>query len=204
MANTRQHGLKNWRKRPKKHNPNYPFFFRKSGDLDKGVQKVKNVVKEEIENFQKCFKAYGAKTIHNLLAAFLVWLFGNLVFIPLASTLNWQTKVFCSLIFFIVFTLLVTRALPGLKRLIDTFSIFPARKYSIKKKLSYENSLILFQHILYIFSIIIIYLLYFPFLTNFHPSISGIVLILVIIWIFFLTLRILTILSQKIVEWLCT
>jgi len=163
---------------------------------------VKNLVKEEIENFQKCLKTYGAKTIHNLLAAFLVWLFGNLVFIPLASTLNRQTKTFCSLTFFIAFTLLVIRALPSLKRLIDTFSIFPARKYGIKKGLSYENSLILFRHVLYIISGVILYLLYFPFLTNFHPSISGIILILMLIWIFFLTLRILNILSQKILEWL--
>lgn len=165
---------------------------------------MKNLVKDEIENFQKCLKTHGAKTIHNLLAALLVWLFGNLVFIPLATTLNWQTKAFCSLTFFIAFTLLVLRALPSLKRLIDTFSIFPARKYGIKKKLSYENSLILFRHVLYIISIIVIYLLYFPFLTNFHPSISGIVLILMLIWIFFLTLRILTVLSHKILEWLYT
>lgn len=161
-------------------------------------------VREDIENFQECLKTYGAETVQNLLAAFLIWLFGNLVFVPLANTLNWQTKAFCSLTFFIAFTLLVTRALPNLKKLIDTFSIFPARKYSTRKKLSYENSLILFRHILYIISIIIIYLLYFPFLTNFHPSISGIVLILMLIWIFFLTLRILTILSQKIMEWLYT
>jgi len=161
-------------------------------------------VREDIEKFQECLKVYGAETVQNLLAALLVWLFGNLVFIPLATTLNWQTKAFCSLTFFIAFTLLVLRALPSLKRLIDTFSIFPARKYDIKKGLSYENSLILFRHILYIISIIIIYLLYFPFLTNFHPSISGIVLILMLIWIFFLTLRILTILSQKILEWLYT
>lgn len=165
---------------------------------------MKNLVKKEIENFQKCLKTYGAKTIHNLLAAFLVWLFGNLVFIPLATTLNWQTKAFCSLTFFIAFTLLVVRALPSIKRLIDTFSIFPARKYSTKKKLSCQNSLILFRHVFYIVSIIIIYLLYFPFLTNFHPSISGIVLILMLIWIFFLALKILAILFQKILEWLYT
>lgn len=128
----------------------------------------------------------------------------NFVFIPLATTLNWQTKAFCSLTFFIAFTLLVVRALPSIKRLIDTFSIFPARKYSTKKKLSCQNSLILFRHVFYIVSIIIIYLLYFPFLTNFHPSISGIVLILMLIWIFFLTLRILAILFQKILEWLYT
>ncbi len=147
-------------------------------------------------------KAYGAETVQNLLAALLVWLFSNLVFIPLASTLNWQTKVFCSLTFFIAFTLLVVKALPNLKKLIDTFSILPARKYSIKKKLSYENSLILFRHVFYIISIVIVYLLYFPFLKNFHPSISGIVLILMLIWIFFLALRIFTILSQKMIEWL--
>ena len=157
---------------------------------------------KEIENFQKCFKTYGAKTAHNLLAAFLIWLFGNLVFIPLASSLNWQTRAFCTLIFFIAFTILVIRALPDLKKLIDAFSIFPARKYGIKRGLSYENSLILFRHLLYIISAVIVYLLYFPFLTNFHPSINGIVLILVLIWIFFLTLRILLILSQKIREWL--
>jgi len=161
-------------------------------------------VREDIEKFQECLKIYGAKTVQNLLAAFLVWLFGILVFIPLASTVNWQTKAFCSLTLFIAFTLFVMRALPSLKRLIDTFSIFPARKYSMKKKLSYENSLILFRHVLYIITIIIIYLLYFPFLTNFHPSISGIVLILMLIWIFFLILRILTILSQKIMGWLYT
>ena len=156
--------------------------------------------KEDIENFQECLKTYGAETVQNLLAAFLVWLFGNLVFIPLATTLNWQTKAFCSLTFFIAFTLLVLRALSGLKELIDAFSIFPARKYGIKKGLSYENSLILFRHILYIISIIIIYLLYLPFLTNFHVALSGIVLILVLIWIFFLILRILTVLSPKILD----
>ena len=157
---------------------------------------------KEIENFQKCFKTYGAKTVHNLLAAFLIWLFGILVFIPLASSINWQTRAFCSLIFFIAFTILVIRALPDLKKLIDAFSIFPARKYGIKRGLSYENSLILFRHLLYIISAVIVYLLYSPFLTNFHPSINGIVLILVLIWLFFLTLRILLILSQKILEWL--
>lgn len=159
-------------------------------------------VKEEIENFTEYLRTYGVKTVHNLLSAFLIWLFGNLVFIPLASSLNWQTRVICSLIFFMAFTILVFRALPGLKKLIDAFSIFPARKYGVKKGLHYEDSLVLFRHLLYMFFAIILYLLYFPFLANFHPSISGIILILLLIWILFLTLRILSILSRKILEWL--
>ena len=165
---------------------------------------MKGSVKEEIENFRECLKTYGTKTLHNLLSAFLIWLFGILVFIPLASSLNWQTTVFCTLIFFIAFTLLILRALPGLKKMIDAFSIFPARRYGLKKGLNYKNSVMLFRHLSYIISSVILYLLYFPFLANFHPSISGIVLILVLIWIFFLTLRLLPVVSQKILEWLCS
>lgn len=161
-----------------------------------------NSRKGEIENFKECFRTYGARTAHNLLSAFFIWLFGNLVFMPLAGALNWQTRVFCSLIFFVAFTLLVLRALPGLKKLIDAFSIFPARKYGLKKGLSYENSLVLFRHVMYIISAVILYLLYLPFLASFHPAIGGIVLILLVIWGFFLILRILLILSPKILDWL--
>ena len=158
--------------------------------------------KEEIENFKECFRNYGAKTLHNLLSAFLIWLFGILIFIPLASTINWQTQVLCTLIFFVVFTVLVLRALPSLRKLIVAFSVFPARKYGLKRGLSYENSLVLFRHLFYMVSAIIFYLLYFPFLAGFHPAISGIALIMLLIWIFFLALRILLILIPKILEWL--
>jgi len=94
------------------------------------------------------------------------------------------------------------RALPGLKKLIEAFSVFPARKYGLKKGLTYEDSLVLFRHISYIISAVIFYLLYFPFLVNFHASVSGIVLILVLIWIFFLSLRIFFILFPRFLEWL--
>jgi hypothetical protein len=156
----------------------------------------------EIENLVMYLRIHGAKTVHNLLTAFLIWLFGNLVFIPLANSLNWQTGILCSLIFFTAFTILLLRALPNLKKLVDAFSVFPARKYSIRKGLRYENSLVLFRHILYIIVAVILYLLYLPFLTNFHPSISGIVLILVLVWIFFLSTRIFSILFPKFLEWL--
>jgi len=163
---------------------------------------AKSVKEDKAENFRECAKIYGTKTLHSLLSAFLIWLFGVLVFIPLASSLNRQTEVFCTLIFFVAFTLLILRAFPGLKKIIDAFSLFPARKYSVKKGLSHENSVVLFRHLFYIILIAIFYLLYFPFLANFHPSISGIVLILALIWIFFLIMRIFPVFSAKIFEWL--
>jgi hypothetical protein len=158
--------------------------------------------RENIDAFKKLFETYGSKVAQNLLSAFLIWLFGNLVFIPLAASLNWQTTVFCSLIFFAAFTALILRAFPGFRTLIDAFSIFPAKKYFLRRGLSYEDSLVASRQLLYIISAVVLYLLYFPFLMNFHPAISGIVLILVLVYIFFLALRILLVSSKKILEWL--
>jgi hypothetical protein len=163
---------------------------------------VNSSVEEEVNSFKECLRTHGANTVHLLLSAFLIWLFGNLVFIPLADSLSWQVKTFCTLMFFIAFTALISKALPGFKKLVDAFSVFPARKYVLKRGLAYEDSLVISQHAIYVFCLFVFYLLYFPFLENFHPTVSGIVLILVLIMVFFLALRTLIILSAKIAEWL--
>jgi len=145
-------------------------------------------------------RTHGPVTFHNFLAALLVWLFGVLVFMPIASSLNWQTGLLCSLIVFVTFTTFMYRATLGFKRLIDAFSFFPARKYGLKRGIDQEDALTLFRYTFYIIFTLIVYALYFPFLTSFHFAISGIVLIVILIWIFFLALRILSILSSKILE----
>jgi hypothetical protein len=155
---------------------------------------------EEIDEFIWCLRTRGPVTFHNFLAALLVWLFGVLVFIPIASSINWQTRLLCSLIVFVAFTVFMYRATLGFKKLIDAFSFFPARKYGLKRGIDRENSLTLFRYALYIIFTLIVYALYFPFLTSFHFAISGIVFIVILIWIFFLALRIFSILSSKILE----
>lgn len=155
---------------------------------------------EEIDEFIRCLRIHGPVAFHNFLAALLVWLFGVLVFIPIAGSLSWQTRLLCSLIVFVTFTVFMYRATLGFKKLIDTFSFFPARKYGLKRGIGQEDALTLFRYTFYIIFTLIVYALYFPFLTSFHFAISGIVLIVIIIWIFFLALRILSILSSKILE----
>ncbi len=159
-------------------------------------------VKVEMKDFAKDLKTYGPKTIHGFLSALLIWLFGNLVFIPLTDTLGWQARTMCTLIFFTAFSIIILRSIPNLKKLVDAFSIPLARKYSGRMRLSHGNSLVLSKHILYIIAAMIVYLLYFPFLMSFHPAINGVVLLVVLIWIFFLALRIVFILFPKLLEWL--
>jgi len=161
---------------------------------------MSNQIRREIENLAQCLRNNGPTTFHNLIAAIIIWLFGVLVFIPLANSLNWQTGLTCSLIIFATFTIFIYRAALGFKKVIDAFSFLPARKYGLKRGINQEDAVTLFKYVSYIIFTLIIYALYFPLLTSFHFAISGIVLIVILIWIFFLALRILSILSSKILE----
>ncbi len=156
--------------------------------------------RREIENLAQTLRIYGPSTFHNLLTALVIWLFGVLVFIPLASSLNWQTELLSSLIIFAAFTVFMYQTASGFRKLIDAFSFLPARKYGLKRGITQEEGEIIFKRISYIISTVTLYALYFPFLRSFHFAISGIVLVVVLIGIFFFTLRVLSILFANILE----
>jgi hypothetical protein len=156
--------------------------------------------KREIIDLAQCLRSHGPATVRDLLAALLVWLFGVLVFMPLANSLNWQTGLLCSLVIFSAFTVFMYRAALGCKRIVDAFSFLPAKKYCSKWGINQEDALTLFRYTFYIALALIAYALYFPFLTGFHFAVSGIVLIVVLIWIFFLALRIVSIVSSRVLE----
>ena len=153
--------------------------------------------KREINDLAQCLRSNGPTAFQNLVTALLIWLFGILVFIPLANSLNWQAGLLCSLIISTAFTVSMYRAASSLKRLIDAFSFLPAKKYSARWEIGQEDASTLFRYVAYIISGLIVYALYFPFLASFHFAISGIVLIVILIWIFFLALRIISILFSK-------
>lgn len=157
-----------------------------------------NSIEKEIEDFVRILKLYGEKTFHNLSLSLLIWLFAVLIFIPLASSINHETELLCTLIFFIAFTLPIIRSLTGLKKMVNSLSTLMAKKYGLKKGLNIEDLIAVFRRSSYIILITIFYLLYSPFLTRFHPSINGAVLILVLFSIFFLMTGVFSILFPKI------
>jgi hypothetical protein len=156
----------------------------------------------EIQNFKQTIRTDGAKTLHLVLAAALIWLFGVLVFIPTAAEIGANTELLVTLIILAAFTTLYLQALPGTKDLIDAFAVFPARKYLTKKGIPKENAIAASKQLLYIVAIIIGYLLYLPFLARLHPALNGITLILVIITIFLLTVKTTRLFKTAIVSWL--
>lgn len=156
--------------------------------------------KREFNNLAQCLRNNGPTAFQSVVTALLIWLFGILVFIPLANSLNWQTSLLCSLIISIAFTVFMYRGTSSLKRLIDAFCSLPAKKYGARWEIGQEDASTLFRYLAYIFSGLIVYALYFPFLASFHFAVSGIVLIVVLLWVFFLVLRIISIFFSQLMK----
>lgn len=156
---------------------------------------------EQIEQAVSLLRLYGKTVSINFIGSLLIWLFGNLVFIPLGESLNVQTKIIVSLIFLIAFTIPIIRTLSPLKKLINAFSVLPSKKL-IRRGFTLENSQLILQYSMFIITGVIFYLLFSPFLFIIHPSINGIILILLLIWIFVLLLKMTSILLPKFFKWL--
>ncbi|MCW4019054.1 MAG: hypothetical protein NWF00_10325 [Candidatus Bathyarchaeota archaeon] len=156
----------------------------------------------EVENLKREFRVHGAKTVQELLSALLIWLFGILVFIPISASLGSNVELVCTLLILVSFTVLISRTMGNLKCLIDAFAFLPAKKYMTKRGWNYKNATIVSKQILYLVFAVILYLLYLPFLVRIHPAVSGIALIFVIVFVFFLAVRALRASGAAITSWL--
>lgn len=165
------------------------------------IGKLTGLNKEDILNIKETLKK-SSEALHLLLLALLIWLFGNLVFIPIAHSLNWQAILIVNLIIFSVFTFLVVKIFSPIKKMVDVFSVVLACKFFMKKGLNYFESIMASKQVLYLVCVVALYFFYFPFLINFHPAINGLALIAVVIWIFFCILKILRAVSKCINAWL--
>lgn len=152
-----------------------------------------NPKKNASEKDETAVNAISYNVAYNLLAALLIWLFGVLVFIPIADTINAQTKLFVNLIIFIPFTILLFKAVPKVKRLLEIFAVVLVRKFKFMEGVKEDDRIVVFKKLLYIVFIIVTYLFYFPLLNNFHPAINGIVLIVALLWSLLLLFKILQI-----------
>jgi hypothetical protein len=131
-------------------------------------------------------------TLINLSTAVLIWLFGALVFLPAAYRVERTAlPLLCSLILLIGFSIFVFKASSGLRRLLETTSNVLAYEYTRRKeaKIPMERLQTLVKCIIYVVAILIICALYSPLLAAIHPSLTGLILIPVLIWIFWMSFR---------------
>jgi hypothetical protein len=131
-------------------------------------------------------------TLINLSTAVLIWLFGALVFLPAAYRIEPRRLPFaCSLILLTGFSIFVFKAYGGLQLLLESTSDVLAYDYIRRKKakIAIERLKTVVRCLIYVVVSLILYALYSPFLAAIHPSLSGLVLIIIVLWIFWMLFK---------------
>ena len=126
-------------------------------------------------------------TLVNVSTAVLIWLFGVLVFLPAAHLITpRELPLACSLILLIAFSIFVFRAFGGLRLLLKATSDVLAYEYArrMKTEIPIERLRIMIGCLMFVAAILALFALYSPFLVAIHPSLSGLVLITIVLWIF--------------------
>ncbi|MFQ6081356.1 MAG: hypothetical protein ACE5OW_06790 [Candidatus Bathyarchaeia archaeon] len=133
-------------------------------------------------------------TMINLSAAALIWLFGALVFLPAAERITPEVlPLACALILLTAFSIFVFKAFGGLRLLVEAASDVLVYEYLQKKtEISVERLKVVVRCIVHVVAVLIVYALYSPFLAAIHPSLAGLTLIPIVLWVFLMLLRAIT------------
>ncbi len=122
-------------------------------------------------------------SVVNLSTAGLVWLFGVLVFLPLAEDIDPnRLPLLVSLMVFVAFTVFLVRGLSSFSNLLDTASDTVVKKLVHRKRMDRtRRTRRRVKTALEAASLVVVYLLYSPMLLRIHPSVNGIGIIVTLL-----------------------
>ena len=132
-------------------------------------------------------REYLPSTLVNLSTAVLIWLFGVLVFLPAAYRIEpRELPLACGLILLVGFSIFIFKAFGGLRLLLESTPDVLAHEYirRRKAKISVERLKAVVRCTIHVVATLVLYVLYSPFLAVIHPSLSGLVLVTMVLWIF--------------------
>jgi hypothetical protein len=123
-----------------------------------------------------------------VIAAILLWLFGNLIFIPIAQGIEWfgyplpQILTFVILIALAVFVL---KILVDVRKAVDALAGIAAVEIGTPTDVSeteIEHYTTAMRGIFYIIIVSLAFLLFSSYLAMIHPALSGVVLLAIVVW----------------------
>ncbi len=149
-------------------------------------------------------KTSGPKIILNICVAVLIWLFGNMIFIPISQGIfvyEYAVTSIISLITLVTLAGLMVSIVYELRRIANAaagilaYEVGKRGEVSVEEVSHYRTAL---TGLLYVSIISIMFLFFSTNLSLIHPALTGIALIAVVIWAFFTLWRVGRALSAEI------
>jgi len=142
----------------------------------------------------RALRQVGARVVLSLGAAILIWIFGNLIFIPIAKDMTQQffdypVHSIVSFIIVVALAIIIFTVFIDIRRL--TGGLAGVLAYHFGKAggestvETYKNYRTALDGILYVIVVSLAYLLFAGYLAEIHTAIPAILLILIVIWAIF-------------------
>ncbi len=142
----------------------------------------------------KAVREVGARVILSIGAAILIWLFGQMIFIPISKEmsqmlLGYPVHAIVSFIFVVALAVIVFMVFVDIRRL--TSGLAGVLAYHFGKAggevnvESIRNYRVALDGLLYVIIVSLAYLLFAQYLADIHPAIPAVILIMIVIWAIF-------------------
>lgn len=166
-----------------------------AGEERKGEEKkVEDFGAEMYLESAKALRQVGARVVLSVGAAILIWIFGQMLFLPIAkgmtqqfmdypvhSIISFIIVVALAIIIFMVFVD-VRRLTGGMAGVLAYHFGRASGEVNVETYNSYRTAL---DGIIYVIVVSLTYLLFAHYLAEIHPAIPAIVLILIVVWAIF-------------------
>lgn len=155
----------------------------------------------------KLIREAAPKTVLNVGVAILIWIFANLVFIPISEGVfidQYSVAQIIGLITLVALIGLILTIIYELRRMAEAAAGILAYEIGRREEVNaseishYRTAL---TGILYVIIVALIFLLFSKNLSMIHPALTGIALIVVVIWAFFTIWRVGRALSAEITRY---
>ncbi len=161
------------------------------GEEREGKEKIEEFGAEMYLESAKALRQVGARVALSVFAAILIWVFGELVFLPIAKGMTqefmgYPVHSIISFIIVVALAIIVFTVFVDIRRLTSGLAGVLAYHFGkVSGEVSietYKNYRIALDGILYVIVVSLAYLLFANYLAEIHPAIPAIVLILIVIW----------------------
>ncbi|RJS84882.1 hypothetical protein CW702_01875 [Candidatus Bathyarchaeota archaeon] len=137
-------------------------------------------------------------------AAILIWLFGKLVFVPIAEGIHffgYPLPQILNFIIIVALAVIVLRIIVDVRRMIDGIAGYAACEIGAPYEVSTEEVEHYRTALRGVFDIIVVslvYMLFVEFLTRIHPALSGVVLLAIVVWAIYRIWKVVQAVSEEI------
>jgi len=171
----------------------------------KPAEKTSEAYHEKVskESRESLIRALPSITV-GVIAAILLWLFGNLIFIPIAEGIEWFGYPLPQILTFVILVALaafVLKILVDVRQAIDALAGLAAVEIGAPADVSptevdhYKTAM---RGIFYLIIVSLAFLLFSDYLARIHPALSGVILLSIVVWAIFEIWRAVKAVSQEI------